>query len=318
MNKSYESTVAETRFTGLFIHSEILHLKEISAFEKILLGWIDSYYQEGYGGCFASNEHLAQVTEDSRPNRIAKSISKLRKLGLIVDVSFNGRIRVIRSTIGQTIEKIRKQNERQSFPHGKQQDSHTGKANDPSHYTTIGKYENIEASPLAFLLLEKLIERVPNRKKPDLKKWAKEIDDLMRLDERKPEEVKKVIEYIFSEKPWFVENIQCPKSLRRNYDRTMDKMLNSTESSDSKNDIFHENASNAHGFFRSLMNGKRFIGDRRLDLEAAGIMRAISGERELIRFDSTTFEKEVRHTIKKWEPYTEYFNKTSQKWELNR
>lgn len=49
-------------------------------------------------GCFASNEYLAKIM-DSSPASIANSVSKLRKMGLIVDVGFDGRRRFIKAIV---------------------------------------------------------------------------------------------------------------------------------------------------------------------------------------------------------------------------
>jgi len=133
---SYENTVPQPQHRGLYIHSEILEIKGLTPFDRLLLAWIDAYYYEEKGGCFASNDHLATKMDDARPNRVAKSISKLRKAGLIIDISFDGRQRVIRAAIGRTIETIQQQKEKQVFPLGKSSDSRTGKRVTPSPYTT--------------------------------------------------------------------------------------------------------------------------------------------------------------------------------------
>jgi hypothetical protein len=93
------------RFTGIFIPVEILELPGLTLFEMLLLSWIDALFCPQHGGCYASNEYLAQKMKDAKENTVAKAITNLRSLGLIEDISFNGRKRVIRALIGKEVEK---------------------------------------------------------------------------------------------------------------------------------------------------------------------------------------------------------------------
>lgn len=93
------------RFTGLFIPAEIWAIEDLTLLEINLLAWIDALYSQGHGGCFASNEYLACKMRGVKENTIAKAIGKLRDLGLVEDVSFDGRRRVIRACIGKAVEK---------------------------------------------------------------------------------------------------------------------------------------------------------------------------------------------------------------------
>ena len=71
---------------------------------------------------------------------------------------------------------------------------------------------------LAELLLLKILEHLPGYKKPDLHKWAKSMDSILRLDRRPPEEVKAVI--IFAQgDPFWQPNILSVDKLRKHYDR---------------------------------------------------------------------------------------------------
>ncbi len=86
------------RFTGIFIPVEILEMEELSPREIILLSWIDALYDKAKGGCFASNEYLADRLQ-IKPNTVAKTLVKLRNLNFIESVSFDGRQRVMRAMI---------------------------------------------------------------------------------------------------------------------------------------------------------------------------------------------------------------------------
>jgi len=80
-------------FKGIWIPKEIWLNKNLSLTEKCLLVEIDSLDQNGKG-CFASNEYLAEFISVSK-SRCACIISRLRKDGFIIDVSFDGRTRRI-------------------------------------------------------------------------------------------------------------------------------------------------------------------------------------------------------------------------------
>jgi len=75
--------------TGLWIPSEIWENKNLTIQEKLLLAVVHALYNKNYGGCFASNAFLAKEL-DAHVNSIANSLSKLRKMGFIEDVSFYG------------------------------------------------------------------------------------------------------------------------------------------------------------------------------------------------------------------------------------
>lgn len=94
----YEDMEPQLRFTGFFIPVEILEMKELNHSDILLLLWIDAFYCQDNCGCFATNEELGEKM-NVKANTISKGISKLRNLGLVLDVSFNGRKRVIRAVI---------------------------------------------------------------------------------------------------------------------------------------------------------------------------------------------------------------------------
>lgn len=71
---------------------------------------------------------------------------------------------------------------------------------------------------LAELLLVKIFEHLPGYKKPDLNKWAWQMDALMRLDHRSPEEVEAVIRFAQAD-PFWKTNILSVEKLRKQYDQ---------------------------------------------------------------------------------------------------
>lgn len=95
---------------------------------------------------------------------------------------------------------------------------------------------------LANYLLNFILRRNPDHKKPDLQKWAKQIDLMLRADKRNPDDIKTVIKWCQSDTPdkqpegrWkgWANNILSTKKLRDKFDKLFLRMK---ESSDQKPD----------------------------------------------------------------------------------
>jgi len=76
---------------------------------------------------------------------------------------------------------------------------------------------------LADLLLEKILIRNPNHKKPNLQTWAKEIDLMLRIDNRTPEDIRRIIEWCQADTFW-QNNILSTAKLRKQFDQLWLKM----------------------------------------------------------------------------------------------
>lgn len=83
-------------FKGIWIPKELYLNKELAWSEKILLIEIDSLDAEEH--CFASNEYFAKFLGVSE-RRIQQSINKLKQLGLVEQVYYDGRKRGLKSNI---------------------------------------------------------------------------------------------------------------------------------------------------------------------------------------------------------------------------
>lgn len=84
------------------------------------------------------------------------------------------------------------------------------------------EYE-IEIKNISELLLNAILKRKPDFKKPDIEKWTDEIDLMIRIDKRNPEEIKKVI--IWCQKDTFWQNnILSTSKLRKQFDQLSLKM----------------------------------------------------------------------------------------------
>ena len=90
-----------------------------------------------------------------------------------------------------------------------------------------------ESSRLAALLFTLILEHNPNAKEPDLEKWAQEIDRMIRLDKRDPQEVEEIIRWCQTDNFWFA-NILSAKKLREKYDQLVAHMGRELKKSEPK------------------------------------------------------------------------------------
>ncbi len=86
-------------FKGIWIPKEIW-LSPLSALEKCVVAEIDSLSRNNEG-CFASNKWLARFFGLSE-NRITCILTKLKKIGILTQESFDGRHRIIRADLLKT------------------------------------------------------------------------------------------------------------------------------------------------------------------------------------------------------------------------
>ena len=95
-------------FKGIWIPKEVWIDERLSPLEKIILAEIDSLDTEEYGGCVAGNDYLAGFCQCSA-NKVALAVSKLKELGYIEFISFDGRTRKLKSRLNisqrQTLKK---------------------------------------------------------------------------------------------------------------------------------------------------------------------------------------------------------------------
>ena len=82
---------------------------------------------------------------------------------------------------------------------------------------------NSDEIRLADLLLEKIVSRSPNFKKPNIQAWAKDIDLMIRIDKRDVSEIGQVIEWCQQDQFW-QSNILSTSKLRKQYDQLFAKM----------------------------------------------------------------------------------------------
>lgn len=85
-------------FKGIWIPREIWLDKRIGLLEKSLWAEIHSLYDREKGGCYASNEYLAEFC-GVQERHLQRMIANLKERGWLVQVSFDGRQRVLKAII---------------------------------------------------------------------------------------------------------------------------------------------------------------------------------------------------------------------------
>jgi len=80
-------------FKGIWIPKEIWLHPELKSQEKALWAEIHSLYSEEHGGCYASEEYLMEFI-GVKVSRLREIFAKLKELGLLLDVSFDGRRKI--------------------------------------------------------------------------------------------------------------------------------------------------------------------------------------------------------------------------------
>ena len=91
-----------------------------------------------------------------------------------------------------------------------------------------------EAAGLSASLLNAIKSVKADFKSPDLAKWSKEIDLMIKLDKRAPEAIKSIIEWLPGS--WWLKNVLSADKLRKQFDRLQIEMTQSKKA-DSKTPI---------------------------------------------------------------------------------
>lgn len=106
-----------------------------------------------------------------------------------------------------------------------------------------------KAEKLAKYLLQNIIEWKPDHKyasnSPSLRNWILDIERMIRLDGRKPGNIKKVIDYTFnqstSQAQFWAKNIWSGKKLRQQYDRLVQDYSEESKNQPSDEEILDNN-----------------------------------------------------------------------------
>jgi len=98
---------------------------------------------------------------------------------------------------------------------------------------------NSDEFRLSDLLLQLILARRNNFKKPDLQKWSVHIDRLIRIDNAKPDEIEKVITWCQADNFW-QNNILSTEKLRSQFDQLAMKMAKGGNSGKPQRENFAE------------------------------------------------------------------------------
>ncbi len=118
---------------------------------------------------------------------------------------------------------------------------------------------------LSELLLEKILSRNPKFKKPNLQTWAKDIDLMIRVDHRSPEDISRVLEWSQAD-PFWQSNILSTAKLRKQFDQLFVKMASGNNNK--KGTVAHSQPLVVPDVFHCPSCGRRII--VRADLTSDG------------------------------------------------
>ena len=88
----------ERGFKGVWIPAEVWLDSRLDALDKVILAEIDSL-DKNARGCFASNKHLAEFAQCSE-SKVSRAVSKLAETGYVRVANFDGRTRILQSSLG--------------------------------------------------------------------------------------------------------------------------------------------------------------------------------------------------------------------------
>lgn len=212
-------------FKGIWIPREIWLHPFLSMQAKCLWAEIQSLHDREKGGCFASNEYLCGFI-GLKLSRFKEVMKELRESGLIEDVSFDGRRRIIRAVMPNPTYEDEEVGGTSASRGPENRPSSGRKTGHPSYIENKDelkekKSRNPSVAPVsdlaveyASLLFEKIQERDPKFKPPNLVEWAKTIDRMHRLDNVPYEEIRELILFAQDHDFWH-KNVLCPGSLRK-------------------------------------------------------------------------------------------------------
>ena len=212
-------------FKGIWIPKDIWLHPELNCIEKCMAAEIDSLDCED--GCFASNEHFMKFM-GLKESTIRAIISKLKKLGLVEIISFNGRKRYLRGyskiarsglpakkLAGRTAENQRSRTKNIHIHENKEEKKESTQA-------------SVAHSRLSLLLFEKILEIDPKHEKPNFTKWDSEIEKIMRIMKRSEQEIEQVIEWTYNNNFWSRKVLSTSK-LRKQYETLFVEMMKDKE-----------------------------------------------------------------------------------------
>lgn len=97
-NSTHPTKLLSRKFKGIWIPSQIWLYQGINALEKSLWAEIESLTDDDEGGCYASNAYLCEFC-GVEERRLQVMLSNLKKQGLLIQVSYDGKKRILRTLL---------------------------------------------------------------------------------------------------------------------------------------------------------------------------------------------------------------------------
>ena len=179
-------------------------------------------------GFFNFTQELKQIGRDISYDQIRHSMTYFKKSGMLSTIkSTRGIIiKVLKYNKFQTLDNYRSTTESTMKAQSKHNESTTINKNVKNAKKVKKVYSPTSNEVrLSNLLLDLILNKKDNFKKPDIQKWSLHIDRILHIDKRTPEEIEKVIRWCQYDDFWCV-NILSTEKLRKQIDKLEIRMNN--------------------------------------------------------------------------------------------
>lgn len=208
-------------FLGIWVPREIWIHPTLSLQAKCLWAEIQSLNSEEHGGCYASDAYLSGFLGIGLA-RIQEVLKELRDEGLIENISFNGRRRIMKAVIPKELKnkKIERRSpeNRGAIPRKTGEPYKDKRKEKNKEKNKTKKIPTSSAGRLEIFLLAEIKKIKPNfvitAKKQEA--WGKYFEDL--LQHRTEDEIKEVILWMLSNDFWKSKALD-PKTILKNIDQ---------------------------------------------------------------------------------------------------
>lgn len=146
-------------------------------------------------------------------------------------------------------------------------------------------------------------ERNPSMKSPPKEKWLQEIDKILRIDKRTPEQLRRVIDWAFAhEKEFWATNFKSPEQLRKWFDDAWvqlnfkSKEQRDKEEKEKKENVMEENRKWAYSQLRLF----EFKADRWMKAYSGFLECKTEGEVLQIPYTESNFKEIIKNKLKNW------------------
>jgi hypothetical protein len=205
--------------SGLFIPENILKLEGLNIAEKILLAQVWAYDGQG---CFASNRTLADSLFSGSISCVKRTAKSLKIKGYIEDTEpsrYKRNLQINRVKLNLlTVNKVGSKRTHSRVKMNPQVGSKCATNINSNINLKQISCQNSDEFRLSELLLNLILERKKDFKKPDLRSWSVSIERMIRLDKRTPERIEAVIRWCQQDDFW-QNNILSTEKLRKQFDQ---------------------------------------------------------------------------------------------------